>query len=275
MDRSNYLEEIRGTVRTGLRVSLLACAIGAVSLPAVIASTAAYADDAPTFSLSGAIDVQSDYKFRGISQNDRDPSPQGTLNLSGPEGFYVGTWASTVDWKLGGLNNNPSVEVDIYGGKHTDLWGVDWNIEPYYYAYPGHNAFGGPTADFFELINQLTKTVGPATFTATYAWSPEFSLGGGPGHYLAGLASYTITDWLSISGNVGHQWVRAANASVGSRDYTYADIGLTASYKGFALDLRYSGTDLGTTACGFYMGTRHACSGDVIATLTYNISLLP
>lgn len=250
--------------------------LGAVSLAgAVTAAAPAFAQDAPAWALTGAIAVQSDYKFRGISQNDRDPSPQGTLNLTGPEGFYVGTWASTVDWKLGGLNNNPSVEVDIYGGKHTDLWGVDWNIEPYYYAYPSANTFGGATADYFELINQFTKAVGPVSFTATWAWSPEFSLGGGDAHYLAGLASYAINDWLSISGNVGHQWVEAAK-SFGSRDYTYADIGVTASYKGFALDLRYSGTDLSSLQCSnFYMGTTHACAGDVIATLTYNISLLP
>src|SRR4051812_22617177 len=171
--------------------------LGAVSLAGVTSVAApAFAQDAPTYGLTGYVQVQSDYKFRGISQNDREPSPQGSLSLTGPEGFYVGTWASTVDWKLG-QNNNPSVEVDIYGGKHTDLWGVDWNIEPYYYAYPGFNAFGGPTADYFELINQLTKTIGPATVQATYAWSPEFSLGGGPGHYLAGMASYTILDWLS------------------------------------------------------------------------------
>ncbi|HET7086300.1 MAG TPA: TorF family putative porin [Rhizomicrobium sp.] len=248
--------------------------LGAVSLVGVTSVMApAFAEDASPWGLTAAVDVQSDYKFRGISQNDREPSPQGTVNLTGPEGFYVGTWLSSVDWKLG-QNNNPSLEMDIYGGKHTDLWGVDWNIEPYYYSYPGANTFGGPTADYFELINQLTKAFGPATFTATYAWSPEFSLGGGPGHYLAGLASYTINDWLSISGNVGHQWVRAAAAN-GSRDYTYADIGATASYKGFALDLRYSGTDLGRNACGFYMGTNHACAGNFIATLTYNITLLP
>jgi uncharacterized protein (TIGR02001 family) len=248
--------------------------LGAVSLAGVFASTAAFADDAPAFSLTGAIAVQSDYKFRGISQNDRDPSPQGTLNLTGPEGFYVGTWASTVDWKAFGLNNNPSVELDIYGGKHTDLWGVDWNFEPYYYAYPGANTLGTATADYFELINQLSKSFGPVAFTATWAWSPTFSLGGGTGNYLAGMASYTINDWLSISGNVGHQWVQAAKYA-GSGDYTYADIGVTASYKGFALDLRYSGTDLSASRCGFYMGTNHACAGDVIATLTYNVSLLP
>ncbi|HKU65404.1 MAG TPA: TorF family putative porin [Rhizomicrobium sp.] len=247
--------------------------LGAVSLAGVCATTAAFADDAPAFSLTGAITVQSDYKFRGISQNDREPSPQGTLNLSGPEGFYVGAWASTVDWKAFGLNNNPSVEVDIYGGKHTDLWGVDWNFEPYYYAYPSANT-PGTTADYFELINQLSKSFGPLSLTATWAWSPNFSLETGTGNYLAGMASYTILDWLSISGNVGHQWVQQAKL-FGSRDYTYADIGLTASYKGFALDLRWSGTDMNTAQCGFYMGTRNACVGNVIATLTYNINLLP
>ena len=66
--------------------------LGAVSLAGVFATTAAFADDAPAFSLTGAITVQSDYKFRGISQNDRTPSPQGALTLSGPEGFYVATW---------------------------------------------------------------------------------------------------------------------------------------------------------------------------------------
>jgi uncharacterized protein (TIGR02001 family) len=251
--------------------------LGAASVAGLVAVTApAFAQDAPAspWAITGAIDIQSDYKFRGISQNKRDPSPQGTLNVTGPEGFYVGTWASTVDWQAFGMNNNPSVEVDIYGGKHTDLWGVDWNIEPYYYAYPSANTLGTATADYFELINQFTKAFGPLTLTGTWAYSPTFSLGGGTGNYLAGLASYTINDWLSISGNVGHQWVQNAKYN-GSRDYTYADIGVSASYKGFVLDLRYSGTDLNTAACGFYMGTTHACAGDVIATLTYNVSLFP
>jgi len=247
----------------------------AVSLAAMTSAAPVFAQDAPAWGLTGYVQMQSDYKFRGISQNERDPSFQGTLNLTGPEGFYVGSWASQVDWNMGGLTNNPSVEVDIYGGKHTDVWGIDWNIEPYYYAYPGANTFGGPTADYFELINQLTKSFNGVTLQATYAWSPEFSLGGGPGHYLAGMASFTILDWLSVSTNVGHQWVRAANASVGSRDYTYYDIGATATYKSFALDVRYGGTDLGTIPCGFYMGTKSACVGDVIVTLTYNVNLLP
>ena len=250
--------------------------LGAATLAgAFTASAPAFADDAPAWALSGYVDVTSDYKFRGISQNDRSPSPQGSLNLTGPNGFYVGTWASTVDFDPT-KSSNPYVEVDIYGGKHTDLWGIDWNLEPYYYAYPSAEyAPGAPKADYFELINQLSKSFGGLTLTATYAWSPELAFKGGEGNYVAGTAAYAINDWLSISGNVGHQWAENAKL-VGSRDYTYGDIGLTASYKGFALDLRYSGTDLGNFQCGaFYMATNHACAGNVVATLTYNFALLP
>jgi len=252
--------------------------LGAVSLAGVALSVApAFADDAPpapSWALTGYVQVTNDYKFRGISQNDRSPSPQGTLNLTGPEGFYVGTWASTVDFDPT-KSTNPSLELDLYGGKHTDLWGVDWNIEPYYYAYPSENYPGAPQSDYFELINQFTKAFGPVTAQVTYAWSPSFTFRTGEGNYLAGNLAYTITDWLSVSGNVGHQWVEFARLSA-SRDYTYADIGFTATYKGFGLDLRYSGTDLGAAPCAsFYMTTRHACAGNVIATLTYNFALLP
>ena len=61
-------------------------------------------------------------------------------------------------------SDNPDVELDIYGGKHTDLWGVDWNFKPYYYAYPSAELrLGAPKADYFELINQFTKAFGPVT----------------------------------------------------------------------------------------------------------------
>ena len=89
-----------------------------------------------------------------ISQNERNFAPQGSLNVTGPEGFYVGAWASQVDFTPG-PGNDPQVELDIYGGKHTDLWGIDWNFEPYYYAYPSEP--NGYNADYFEIQNQFTK----------------------------------------------------------------------------------------------------------------------
>ena len=248
--------------------------LGAVSLAGVATAAApAFAQDAPPpWGVTGYIAGTSDYRFRGISQNERNFAPQGSLNVTGPEGFYVGAWASQVDFTPGN-GSAPQVELDIYGGKHTDLWGIDWNFEPYYYAYPSEP--NGYSADYFEIQNQFTKAFGALTLSGTWAWSDNLAFNGGTGNALYGNASYTVLDWLSVSGNLGHQWAQNAKYA-GSGDYTWADIGVTASWKGFALDLRYSSTDLSNAKCAnFYMATNHACAGNVVATLTYNVTLFP
>src|SRR5437868_4304399 len=217
--------------------------LGTVSLAGVVTAAApAFAQDAPPWTLTGYVAATSDYRFRGISQNDRNFAPQGSLNINGPDGFYVGAWASQVDFDPTS-SNNPEVELDIYGGKHTDLWGVDWNFEPYYYSYPAEKYGAGPNADYFEIQNQFSKSFGPLALSGTWAWSDNFPFNGGTGNALYGNATYTILDWLSVSGNLGHQWAQNAKYA-GSTSYTWADIGVTATWKGFAVDLRYSSTDL-------------------------------
>jgi len=112
--------------------NLTKIALGSISLIGLFATApAAYAQDAaaapaPDWAVSAAIALQSDYRFRGISQNQKQPAEQATLNVTGPEGFYIGTWASKINWDD---FNTPSLEVDVYGGKHTDLWGTDLNTE--------------------------------------------------------------------------------------------------------------------------------------------------
>ncbi len=155
--------------------------LGAASLAGFAASTApAFADD-DWGTLSAYVDVQSDYRFRGISQNNNQFAPQASVNWSGPDGFYAGVWTSKIDWLgLPIIGGNPSYELDIYGGKHFDLDGTDLNVEAYYYAYPDANKlFLGPKkASFFEGIFQLSHSFGSLSLTATGAVSPEFSLGG-------------------------------------------------------------------------------------------------
>ncbi|HWF64404.1 MAG TPA: TorF family putative porin [Rhizomicrobium sp.] len=237
-------------------------------------ATIALAEDAPapSWSLAGSLAAQSDYRFRGISQSNKKLVPQGSLNLSGPDGFYVGTWASKINWDLNGVNDNPSIEWDIYGGKHFDLGGTDLNVEAYEYAYPdASQPKGSKAASFFEGIFTLSHTFGPLALDVVYAVSPQFSLGGGTGNYIEGQGTFTITDWLTISGNVGHQWVENAPS-----DYTHADIGATATWKMLSLDARYVTTDIGKVNCAaFWMGTKNACSGGFVGTVTWNIALAP
>ena len=246
----------------GMKLTLTAALLAGVA----VTTRAAYADDAPSWgSLSAYVAVTSDYRYRGISQDSREFAPQASINWSGPEGFYAGTWESKTNW--GG--NNPSYEADFYIGKHTDLAGTDLNIEAYYYSYPDYNPGGGPAASYYETIAQLSHAFGPLTLTVTGANSPEWSLKGGTGWYGAGTAAYVINDWLSASGTVGHQWVDAAPS-----DYTHYDIGLTATYKSFTLDARYVGNDIKKADAGFWMATPKAIDDGFVATLTYNIASL-
>jgi uncharacterized protein (TIGR02001 family) len=246
---------------TGLKLTFAAAMLASVAVPAL-------ADDAPAPSPYGTVSayvaVESDYRYRGISQNDTEFTPEASINWSGPMGFYAGTWASKVNW--GG--NNPSYEVDIYGGKHFDLGGTDLNVEAYYYSYPDA-AFAGTKASYFELISQISHSFGKLTLTGTGAYSPEWSLSGGTGWYGAGTAAYALTDWLTASATVGHQWVELA-----PNDYTHWDVGLTAVWKSWSLDLRYVGNDIKAPDAGFWMATPKATDDTVKVNLTYNISNL-
>ncbi len=275
---------------------------GAAALAALSASAPAFADDDanPWGTLSAYVAVQSDYRFRGISQNANDPSLEGSINWTGPEGFYAGTWLAKVNFQ-GALDNgvsmsdHTSLETDFYAGKHTDLWGTDLNLEAYLYAYPDHNiatnVYGSHWHDtYFEAIGQLSHPFGPVTLTATAAYSPNFFAQSGTGWYIEGTAAYTVNDWLSLSANLGHQWVSrvdgfnyAIPSSYDSEDtlqasglpYTHWDIGATFTYKSFALDLRYIDTNLSKVQCYWTQGAKDLCSPTVVATLTYNIPSFP
>jgi uncharacterized protein (TIGR02001 family) len=238
--------------------------LGALAIAGSFAGNA-YAQDAnPAFTLNGTLSLQSDYRFRGISQNSKQVTPELGLTLNAPEGFYVSGWTAKTNW--GG--NNPSYELDIFGGKHFDLGGTDLNVMAYYYSYPDFKTGGGSAASFYETIVQLTHAFGPLTVTVTGANSPEFTLGSGTGWYASGMAAFAVTDWLTFSGTVGHQWVQAAPS-----DYTHFDIGATATWHNWSLDARYAGTDIGNAACGgFWMATPNACSGGFVATLNYNLT---
>lgn len=243
---------------TGLKLTFAAAMLASVAMPAL-------ADDAPYGSISGYLAVESDYRYRGISQNNTEITPEGSLNWTGPNGFYVGTWLAKTDWGA----KNPGLEMDIYGGKHFDLGGTDLNVEAYYYAYPDFDAHGGPKASYFEFQTYLTHAFDKLTVTAMGAYSPEWSLEGGDGWYGAGTVSYALTDWLTASATLGHQWVELAPA-----DYTHWDVGLTATYKQFTLDVRYVGNDIKKADTGFWMATKDATKDTVKVNLTYNFSLL-
>jgi uncharacterized protein (TIGR02001 family) len=261
---------------TGLKLTCAAAALLGLGATAFAddTGTAAPAPSGPDWgTVSGYVALATDYRFRGISQNDRNITPEGSVNWTGPMGFYAGTWLAKTNWTgvatCPTCNATPSFEMDIYAGKHFDLDGTDLNVEAYYYSYPDANKYMlGTYASYYETIIQLSHTFDKLTLTATGANSPEWSLHGGTGWYLEGTASYALTDWLSISGNLGHQWVERAPSN-----YTHWDIGATATWRSWVLDVRYVGNDISKPDCGFWISSgTGSCSDTVVATLTFNVS---
>src|SRR5436305_1493693 len=80
-----------------MRMNIRHLFFGAAAASALAAS-AASAKDAPpppAFTITGGATLVSDYRFRGISQTDRDIAVQGTATLSHSSGFYVTFWGSS------------------------------------------------------------------------------------------------------------------------------------------------------------------------------------
>ena len=65
------------------------------------------------------VGVVNDYRFRGVTQTDKDLAVQGVLTISSQEGFYGGFFVSTSSWvrDLGGKSAN--IEVSPFAGFKT------------------------------------------------------------------------------------------------------------------------------------------------------------
>lgn len=135
----------------------------------------AYAQDeeeAGPVTVTGSVTLVSDYRFRGVSLSGGDPAIQGGITVTHESGFYVGTWASSID--DGGTDFYGDVEVDIFGGWSGNVSeGLGLDVGLLYYAYPANAS--GVDAEFFEPYATITGTFGPVTAKvgANYAWDQK------------------------------------------------------------------------------------------------------
>ena len=154
---------------------LYAAALAALAGAPLAASAQSTADEkadttaAPTspITVSGAATIASDYRFRGVSQSDRQMAVQGGLTVTHESGFYVGTWASNLaGWgTFGGAN----MELDLIGGYKHAVGGGAIDVGLTWYMYPG----GFDNTDFAEPYAKLSGTIGPVNLLAGVAYAPK------------------------------------------------------------------------------------------------------
>ena len=121
----------------------------------LLVSTPVLAEDSP-IEFSANVGYFSDYIYRGGSQTADGAAIQGGFDMSHESGFYIGTWASNVDF-----GNSANIEIDFYGGVGGDLPnGVSWDVGALYYWYPGvkDSDDSGGDFDFVDIGELMPET---------------------------------------------------------------------------------------------------------------------
>lgn len=150
---------------------------------ASMATAPAFADDAapapapapaPEFTVTGSVDVASQYRFRGISQSDNKPVIQGSLTITHASGFYLSTWGSSAS--ANNAVNIGGTEIDVYAGySHAFKNGVTIDGGLYGYIYPGSSKAVGISENYYEVYGDVSKAWGPITAKAGINWAPDQS----------------------------------------------------------------------------------------------------
>ena len=196
-------------------------------------------EESSELELSANVMLVSDYRFRGVSFSDEDFAVQGGIDAAHESGFYIGTWASSIeDSPLYG-----HTEVDIYAGWSGEVApGVTIDGGMLYYIYPnGDDAVGD--SDYFEPYASITGAIGPveATVGAAYAWEQD-SLGGDDNIYIYGGLGAGIPDTpVSIAAHLGYS---EGSLDYGSGGYLDWSLSAEASFDILTLGIAYVDTDL-------------------------------
>jgi uncharacterized protein (TIGR02001 family) len=248
--------------------------------------------------IDAAISIKgvTDYNFRGISQTDRKPGAQGSVELQFYDNlFYAGVFGASVD-----LATSPPAEIDFFGGIRPKFGPLSFDFGVIQYYYPSEKQYIDTAGviwtprntDFTEIVGKVSYnwedklTVGANVF---YAW--DWLGTGADGTYASVTAKYNLPflEGLSVSGEFGRYWLGTTDAYLGSirlPDYNYWNAGLSYTYKNLTADLRYHDTNLSKTNCflltsdprgitrgnaGGVYGSKW-CNPTVVATLSFDIT---
>jgi len=236
---------------------------------------AAYAAENSPHAVSANVALTTDYIYRGISQTSEDPAIQGGFDYSyAPFGFYLGIWASSLEFNAGS-SDAASIEIDWYGGFAGAFSnGISWDIGGLYYSYPDQDEDDSPAGDydFVEAYGSLGYSFAEVTFepsvTGMLAYSPDFYGEDGDGIYLKGTLELSLPHDIGLAFDLAYQDVDGNKTSgPDGFDYTHWRVGLSKEFAGLGLDVSYYDSS-DSDDCG-----GNLCDGRVVFTLSASLDL--
>jgi len=225
---------------------------------ATLLAGAADADES-TNTFTGNLSLNTDYRFRGISQTYKQPAVQGGLDYAHSSGAYVGTWMSNVSGNS--YNNGAGLEWDLYGGyKFSPAKDLTLDVGALAYVYPGarlNSAPGVATGEKYTNVDvyaavtvgafsaklsvAVTDYFGVNSTTAAYAYFSALPASGGSkgSAYLDLNYSFDLGDGFTLGTHIGHMAVK----HYGDLSYNDAKLSLAKEFHGFTFTGAVVGTD--------------------------------
>lgn len=212
--------------------------------------------------VSANVAITSDYRFRGISQNDKSIAIQGGFDYESESGFYAGVWASSVDFQIQTLDD-ATAEMDIYAGYNGEIGdsGLSYSVGFLHYNYP--NSAAELNYNFTELTFGLSYDI----FSFSYANTSDYFAASGSAQYYNIAADIALPEDWTLTISAGQQDVED-NDAWGTPNWNDYKIGVSGSLAAIDLEFAYIDTSLSEDEC---FGGSDWCDGTF--TITFSKSL--
>ena len=221
------------------------------TLGLLAAAAAAQAEVSSTWTLT------NDYDFRGASQSAKDPAVQASIDWADDSGWYIGAWASNVDF---GSEVDIDYEVDLYTGfSGGDEEGLGWDVGFVYYAYPDDS-----DANYPEIYGKISHGMfsGALFYSNDYVGSSENAI------YVSGDVGVPIGETgFSVTAHAGYSFGDFWDQGDGS-EYIDWSIGGSYTVGNFDLALKWVDTTLDDSDFWFSSDDVNNTEGRVIFTIS-------
>jgi uncharacterized protein (TIGR02001 family) len=224
--------------------------LAALALVAALPGRVQAQEPAPSVAFN--IGAVSDYRYRGISQTRLKPAVQGGVDWTGPGGFYLGAWASTIKW-IKDAEGDANFELDLYGGFKGEISkDLAFDVGVLAYVYPGASTkkwdaiYKNPNTT--EIYGALTA--GPVTAKLSYAMTNLFgnydfakkkdSKGS---LYFDLSSSFDLGGGLMLAPRIGYQKVQ----NITNASYTDYSVTLSKDFSGLVPSIALVGTNADKT----------------------------
>jgi uncharacterized protein (TIGR02001 family) len=121
-------------------------------------------DDIPEIEINGYVGGVTDYRDRGLSLSDQDPTVVAALSIRHKSGFYIGTQGALIDDQFG-----RDGQLEFFAGYQFESGGFEYDISAELDSF-----FGGVRDEYFpEFKASVARDFGIAYIKTGLAYAPE------------------------------------------------------------------------------------------------------